>query len=168
MRLRDMSIGIKLLGMAGLLLLLMGLMGWQGLHGSAVKIQKVLAENGSNRMTTAASLQEIDQKNSVPALAAVRGSLHDISGLFDIQVEKQENQLHEIESKTKRNILLLTRIALVIGAGVSFLISRLLSGQIREDATLIICQSFFFSHRTFRERIMDKPVRGKNLVRLSF
>jgi hypothetical protein len=36
MRLRDMSIGMKLLGMAGLLLLLMVLMGWQGLHGSAV------------------------------------------------------------------------------------------------------------------------------------
>jgi hypothetical protein len=72
-------------------------------------------------MTTAASLQEIYQKDSVPALAAVRGSLHDISGLIDIQVEKQENQLHEIESKTKRNILLLTGIAVISGAGVSFM-----------------------------------------------
>lgn len=102
------------------------------LHTSAIKIKKILDEHNGDRESSAASLAEIYHKTSVPALSNVRDYLHEISGEIKEHVKSRRDQLHIIEDTTRRNVVILTLIALIAGAGVSFFISREMAGQIRE------------------------------------
>ena len=102
------------------------------LHRSAIEMQKVLSEKKGDRDSTAATLTGIYQKSTIPALVAVRGALHDMSQVIDTHVKEEQHRLHAIETSTKRNIIILTLISLVAGAGVSLFISRSLAGQIKE------------------------------------
>ena len=102
------------------------------LHQSASAMQKVLSDAKGDRTGTAATLTKIYQNSSIPALTAVRGALHEMSKIIEADVNKAEQQLHDVEKNTKRNIIILTVFSLIVGAGVSFFISRALSGQIKE------------------------------------
>ena len=83
-------------------------------------MQKVLSEAKGDRTATAAPLTKIYQNASIPALTAVRGALHEMSEVIETDVSKAEQHLHAVEQSTKRNIIILTVVSLVAGAGVSF------------------------------------------------
>jgi len=102
------------------------------LHHSAAEIVQVLKDNKGDRAGSAVQMTAIYKQNATPALAAVRGTLHDISKVIGDQVKEEELRLQAVLKSTERNIIILTLIALAVGAGVSFFFSRLLSGQIKE------------------------------------
>jgi len=102
------------------------------LHRSASEMQKVLSEKKGDRAGAAAALTGIYQDSSLPALAGVRGALREMSKIIGIRVKEEQQRLHDVEKNTKRNIIILTIVSLVVGATVSLFISRSLSGQIKE------------------------------------
>lgn len=104
----------------------------QNLHRSAEQISTTLTDNQGNRALAHDKLIEVYNQSTVPALKNVRQFLHEISSILDQHIAEQGKHLHNVEGGTKRNILLLTIFAIIIGATITLVISRLLTGQIHK------------------------------------
>ena len=102
------------------------------LHGSAKKIQQALNSSGGDRQQAATAMADVYLKETIPALDGVRGKMDEMAILLNEHLVKYQNKLQTVEAATKRNIVILTLVAVLIGAGIAFLISRLLAGQIRQ------------------------------------
>ena len=102
------------------------------LHSSATTIQEILAKNQGDKMAAGPAMLKVFQEETRPALKEVRALMHEAVASAREMAEQEGRRQEQLAASIKRNVILLTLIALVAGTILSFLFARFLSRQINQ------------------------------------
>lgn len=105
------------------------------LHKSAAEVEKTFIENGSDHAAATDSMLAIYKNQTLPSLKKVKTVFHQITEVLAEHVKEEEVRLHHFSAATKRNIVVALSFSVVIGALLSFLISKKILSQLSETVT---------------------------------
>ncbi len=102
------------------------------LHDSATTIAEVLAKHDGDKVAAGPAMLRIFQQETRPALREVRGLMHEAVATARELTEQESRRQEQLAASIRRNVILLTLLALVTGTVLSFFFARFLSRQINQ------------------------------------
>ena len=102
------------------------------LHRSAITIEKILEEHHGDKVAAGPAMLRVFRTETRPALKEVRALMHEAVAMAKELTEKENRRQAELAATIKRDVVLLTLVALLAGTILSFLFARFLSRQINQ------------------------------------
>lgn len=106
------------------------------LHNSAAEIAVIIKKHGGRFADTELAMRAHYQQVMLPILANVRGDITNLVKLVDERVYHENELMLSRETATKRNLIVLTVIAILVGLSVAFFLTRILSKGINGAVNL--------------------------------
>ncbi len=106
------------------------------LHKAAKGINAIIDDNNGRTPAAERAMLTHYRQTMVPALAKVRTTMHALVQLVDDHSDTQRERLAKLVAATKRNIIILSVVAVLLGLGVSYFFAHTLSNGVRRVGAL--------------------------------